>query len=297
MTAAAEIASALGGARRSSGGWWSCCCPAHEDRTPSLSVRDGDRGLVVQCWAGCDRRAVLAALRDRGLIGSHAAYHRLRPAPGIADRGDDLARRIALARRIWDAARDVRGSPVMRYLSGRAITIAPPASLRWAPALRRLDGTYGPAMVARIDGPDGALVGVHRTWLAPDRSGQWHRRDRAMLGQAARGAVRLADAAETLLVGEGIETTLAGMATTALPGWAGLSAGGIEALILPPIVRAVIILADNDANGRGEKAAHETAARWRSENRRVSVYMSPRIGEDAADLLLAAAMEVRGAAA
>lgn len=32
---------------------WSACCPAHPDRTPSLSVTEGDRGVLVKCWAGC----------------------------------------------------------------------------------------------------------------------------------------------------------------------------------------------------------------------------------------------------
>jgi hypothetical protein len=28
-------------------------CPAHDDRTPSLSVSEGDRAILVKCWAGC----------------------------------------------------------------------------------------------------------------------------------------------------------------------------------------------------------------------------------------------------
>src|SRR3546814_20948719 len=42
------------------GGTWHgrtamCLCPAHADRTPSLSIRQGDRGILVTCFAGCDR--------------------------------------------------------------------------------------------------------------------------------------------------------------------------------------------------------------------------------------------------
>jgi hypothetical protein len=32
---------------------WSARCPAHPDRTPSLSVAEGDIGVLVKCWAGC----------------------------------------------------------------------------------------------------------------------------------------------------------------------------------------------------------------------------------------------------
>ena len=72
-------------------------------------------------------------------------------------------------------------------------------------------------MVSRIDGPDGQLIGVQRTWLARDVGGIWRRTDRRMLGRAVGGAVRLAPAADTLMVGEGIETTAAGMTATGMP--------------------------------------------------------------------------------
>ena len=62
---AAEIARALGG--RKAGAWWSCRCPTHDDRNPSLGVRDGDRSVIVRCFAGCDSRAVISVLRARGL--------------------------------------------------------------------------------------------------------------------------------------------------------------------------------------------------------------------------------------
>src|SRR5262249_49693976 len=150
-----------------SGHWWSCRCPTHDDRTPSLSVRDGERGLIVRCWAGCEPRDVLTALRWRGLIGgsSETLLSAATPSSGDVDR-DDSVRRIEVARRIWSAAQDARGTPVELYLAGRGIVLSPPASLRWVPSLRRLDGTSGPAMVARIDSSDGELVGIARTWLA-----------------------------------------------------------------------------------------------------------------------------------
>jgi len=143
-------------------------------------------------------------------------------------------------------------------------------------------------MIGRIDSIDGEVIGVARTWLARDAAGNWCRRNRAMLGRAAAGAVRLALAAETLLIGEGIETTLAGMEATGLPGWAALSTSGMVALILPQSIRTVIILADHDCSGAGERAARFAETHWRREGRRVSVWMSPRSGEDANDCLLAA---------
>jgi len=142
---------------------------------------------------------------------------------------------------------------------------------RWSPASTNVDSE---------------LIGIARTWLARDTAGSWFRRDRAMLGRAAGGAVQLASAAEMLLIGEGIETTLAGIEVTGLPGWAALSTPGMVALILPPAVREVVILADNDHNGAGERAAYTAADRWLGEGRRVRIAIPPKPGTDFADVLL-----------
>jgi putative DNA primase/helicase len=140
-------------------------------------------------------------------------------------------------------------------------------------------------MVARIDNVDGELIGVHRTWLTSDAAGNWRRRDRAMLGRAAGGAVRLASGADTLMIGEGIENCLAAMQATGAPAWAALSTSGLVALALPPIARTVIILADHDRNGAGERAARTAARRWLAEGRVVRIAMPPRPGTDFADVL------------
>jgi len=42
---------------------WSGCCPAHDDKTPSLSIKGGDDGgVVLHCHAGCKPEAVVAAV-------------------------------------------------------------------------------------------------------------------------------------------------------------------------------------------------------------------------------------------
>jgi putative DNA primase/helicase len=105
---------------------------------------------------------------------------------------------------------------------------------------------------------------------------------------------------EWLAVAEGIETTLAVVTACELPGWAALSAGGIRALILPAEATHVVICADNDRNAVGQHAAHDAAARWLTEGRRVRIALPPEQGTDFADLLGAGTLEnaeVRYAAA
>jgi putative DNA primase/helicase len=47
-------------------------CPAHPDREPSLSIKDGDGGRVlVRCHAGRDQERVVATLRSKPLASSN----------------------------------------------------------------------------------------------------------------------------------------------------------------------------------------------------------------------------------
>lgn len=43
-------------------GEYMCRCPAHDDKTASLCVRDGEKGIVLKCQAGCTTESVVAAL-------------------------------------------------------------------------------------------------------------------------------------------------------------------------------------------------------------------------------------------
>jgi hypothetical protein len=66
FASAETLAEALDG--RKTGRGWMARCPAHNDREPSLSIRETDDGKVlVHCHAGCDQEHVIAALRVCGL--------------------------------------------------------------------------------------------------------------------------------------------------------------------------------------------------------------------------------------
>lgn len=41
---------------------WMACCPAHDDRSPSLSVRHTADKVLFHCFAGCDSEDILAAI-------------------------------------------------------------------------------------------------------------------------------------------------------------------------------------------------------------------------------------------
>ena len=63
MSPAERLLERLEGAKSCGPGRWMARCPAHEDRGPSLSVRELDDGrLLLHCFAQCETGDVLAAV-------------------------------------------------------------------------------------------------------------------------------------------------------------------------------------------------------------------------------------------
>jgi phage/plasmid primase-like uncharacterized protein len=146
-------------------------------------------------------------------------------------------------------------------------------------------------MVAVVEHVERGLMAVHATYLRPDGSAKADIPDgqhKVSFGPIKGGAVRLGiprRAGEWLAVGEGIETTLSVAAACAMPGWAAVSAGGIRSLVLSREATHVIICADHDASGVGERAARDAAARWLGEGRHVKLALPSIAGLDFNDLL------------
>jgi len=289
---AADIARALGDARRE-GRTWRCRCPLHGGR--SLTLRDGDGGaLLAWCFGGCDSRDVLAELRRRGLLEGRTTDYR-RPFASSSP-PEDVAR-TARALAIWHDARPAVETIVESYLGTRGISLdAWPAAQLFHPRCPRPRDEAGnfrpplPAMVAVVEHVQRGPVAVHATYLRPDGSGKADipkEQQKASFGSIKGGAVRLgiSRAGEWLAVGEGIETTLSVAVACAMPGLAAVSAGGIRSLVLSREATHVIICADHDASGVGERAARDAAARWLAEGRRVKLALPPRAGIDFNDIL------------
>ena len=59
----ARVLAKLEGVRQTGADRWMACCLAHDDRQPSLSIREGDDGRVLlHCFAGCGNLDILDAL-------------------------------------------------------------------------------------------------------------------------------------------------------------------------------------------------------------------------------------------
>lgn len=59
---------------------WIACCPAHDDRSPSLSVMQNDAGKVfVHCFAGCNGDEIMTSI---GMTLSDLYPERIEPPMG-----------------------------------------------------------------------------------------------------------------------------------------------------------------------------------------------------------------------
>ena len=63
MSAGNNLLARLDKVKRTGPGTWTSRCPAHDDRGPSLAVREIEDGrILIHCFAGCDVHDVLAAV-------------------------------------------------------------------------------------------------------------------------------------------------------------------------------------------------------------------------------------------
>jgi phage/plasmid primase-like uncharacterized protein len=162
----------------------------------------------------------------------------------------------------------------------------PPRDLAFLPLAKHPSGVRLPCMVALLRDIEGRPVAVHRTFLAPGGAGKAKVEPAKMtLGPVRGAAVRLHQAGDRLVIGEGIESALAAAVLLRMPAWAAVSAGNLrDSLALPASVREVVIAADHDTPGL--EAAQAAARRWKAEGRAVRIAKPQREGADFADLLM-----------
>jgi hypothetical protein len=283
---------------RHSGKGFMGCCPFHDDRTPSFHVYDDH----YHCF-GCDAHgdAIAFVMQSEG-VGFLDAVHRLaaevelevpegsgagRAAPDprvIAEREakrareaaeretrreHDRSRKLAQARAIWDAASDPAGTQTEAYLRARGLSLLPGLPVRHADAVPDTNGKRFPAMVVMRTRLDGTFAGVQVTFLARDGSSA----KATGAAPARRTITPFTDDAVWLtppgahscvFMGEGVETALS--ALVAQPDYGAVACLGRRHtnVALPENCTNLVLLADEDTDGVGAKAALIAAERFAS---------------------------------
>jgi putative DNA primase/helicase len=293
-------------------------CPVHGGKDGFRLYRDVDEtgggccntcgafsdGLALLMWLnGWGFREALQAVAD-GLGLASDSPRMTQSTPFVAAKPvEPNERALAALQRVWRESlpgEHPDADPLRRYLSHRGLgQIAIPSGIRFHPRLAyhhegERVGEF-PAMLAHVLAPDGQSVTIHRTYLtaegrkaAPVWKGEHLEAKKLMPavveGASMGGSIRLYEAGPVLAVAEGIETALSVHLDTGLPTWAAVSAGGLSRLVVPDFVREVVIAADRDTSGTGQRAALRLAMRLIGEGRQARVAFPPREGSDWNDL-------------
>ncbi|RIV84245.1 DUF7146 domain-containing protein [Aurantiacibacter zhengii] len=233
------------------GSYAMCRCPAHADEKASLSIRQGNRGLLVHCFAGCRSEDVLRELsRTRPVFNSPTPEYRT----GASTQN---------ARRIWDQATEIKGTLAEAYLRSRNL----PQSLRdlryhaRCPFGRKPNAVFRPALlVAAREGVK--IKAIQRIALGP---GGLSHKGKYMLGRPGMAAWSPIMKGTTLALAESMEDAAAYTKLKGTPCWSTLGAERLPLVRIPDGVATLVIAEDNNRAGRlaalAAVAAHETPER------------------------------------
>jgi DNA polymerase len=269
-------------------------CPFHDDHTPSCSIY-ADHYHCHSCGRHGSRIDWLTQVEGMTRAEALAALVSWDAPPSAEQRSTED--KLAFAREIWNATRPLKNTIAERYLAetrGIAVDKLPPTIsevLRFHP-----DCVFGsrrvPCLIARMQDPlTGATVGIHRIGLDPG-NGAVRKLDRMALGHM--GVVRLwpVNGEGRLVVGEGIETTLAAatripfQGAPLTPAWSAVARGGLARLPVLPGVTTLIQLIDHDTNNAGQSAAARGRQTWTAAGRKVVPLIPKQAGWDFNDVVL-----------
>lgn len=152
-----------------------------------------------------------------------------------------------------------------------------------------------PGVVCLVRDLAGNPISAHRTYMLGDGAGK---AKKLMPGMAQLGgtSIRLIHDLRSLVVGEGIETTLAGWQylhthvpdhefSGTLGAWAGISAHGLKEMLLPETLETLWICMDADFSFTGQAAAYELARKVKLTGRTVKILEPTMMGCDLDDVL------------
>lgn len=294
----ALVAELLPGGRREGNNWIAGSVAGNRGRSLSVPLAGPALGLWRDFATGehGDLIALIMACRGLGFRGACQwardwlgrphdwASEPAGPQDGTEAAGKAGSREWAL--RIWQASRPIAGTDAEAYLCGRSISLpAWPDDLRFHPNLKhKPSGRRFGALVALVRDADGNPAGIQRTYLAPGGAGKAPvDQPKMSLGAVGGGAIRLAEATNTVLLTEGVEDGLSALMAWPYPVWVAPGVTFLKAMRLPQAVRTVILAADADEVGK--RAMGEAARRFLTEGRCARLVRLPAGIKDLNDLL------------
>ncbi|VEJ46055.1 conjugative transfer relaxase protein TraI [Bartonella vinsonii] len=104
-------------------------CPAHDDRSPSLAISNGNDGrLLLHCYAGCSFKEIIQALKNIGLIKKQACFdhktscYNLSFSKQFCCEDNKAKQKVERAQKIWKQSQPIKETLAELYLRKRGIT-------------------------------------------------------------------------------------------------------------------------------------------------------------------------------
>jgi hypothetical protein len=211
---------------------------------------------------------------------------------GNDDEDEFTRRNRRLARKLFDSAESIEHPIARRYFERKRGLIIPPGLdgrvlrfLKQCP----FGGERYHCILALFTGiSDNEPKAISRIALTHDSK----KIDRKMLGPTVNAAIKLSpddDIRTTLHVGEGVETSIAGMLAGYAPTWALGSAGAIASLPKLRGIGQLYIFGEVNDGGANSNAAQTCADRWREKKSKTKIFViNPKDGNDLNDAWLVA---------
>lgn len=233
-----------------------------------------------------------------------------------ADQNEAHAKALKQARSLYlnRSNRPIAGTPAEAYLLGRGRL--PDAEGRWPGALLFGAEVYQkdvkrkvPAMLAPVYMPNGQLVACHRTYLQVCDKRGWTKLDvpkpKLVLGRMWGGFIPISKGAsgksmakmtgeEPVYMAEGIEKCVA--LREVRPQYrivAGVSLGNMGAIVFPPNIKRLVIVADRDDNDTAVTALERAIAKQQTRIEDVRVVFPPAPFKDLDEWVDAARAQAR----
>lgn len=229
-----DIVAALNGTWH--GSYALCRCPAHNDQTPSLSIRQGHKGILVHCFAGCQSENVLREIA------------RIKPTIGAPRPSFKPPRNRENAARLWGEGLPLGGTIADRYRQSRHL-LPNLGDVRYHPRCpygRKPNTVFKPTLLVAVRNRS-HLVAIQRISLT--RDGLWHQ-GKMMLGTPGKGAWSPPFKGKTLALAESMEDAGAFARIHSVPCWSSLGAERMPLVRIPDSVEELIIAEDNNRAGR-----------------------------------------------
>lgn len=244
------------------------------------AISEGGRdavSLYAYLFTGGDYKAAIKALADDPLIEAAVVGCATTPPAKPAKSLKLKAAKLAEVRRIYDNASGLTGMPAATYLQSRGLRPTEAWDCLRASVQRYPMVGACPVLIAPIDDPNGAMVGLQCTYLTPLGKKLPVPDPRRTLGTARGGAIRLGEAKRDLVICEGLEDglTLYQELGGDVSVWVACGASFLHLIAVPAAVRRLTIAADNDAAGR--RAAWRAADAFSVGGRVVRIW-PPRSG-------------------